>query len=384
MALDTKEASAAQGPVGSGRQVRRVLHVTEAPLGGVVSCMEELIRDQVTRDVDVIDVITPAINVPAIRQQGSDRLSITEQEFSRKSAASLLRATRLVVRHARRTRPDIIHAHSSFAGMIVRSARPLLPRSVKIVYCPHAWSFSREGSPAVTRALALSERVLAGFADAIVCVSQYEKVEGIAAGIPASKLHVIENGVTIQGQEEARVRDPGAGRKVVAFVGRFDRQKGFDVFLEVMRRLGDEARGIVIGGAIIDSPEIHDDIPENVELLGWQPRERVLELYRQADLLLMPSRWEGFALVPLEAMQAGLAVFASRAGGLKDVVVDGETGRLFEIDEVDAVVDAIRGTSVETLATYGRKGSERCRRLYTARRMNDAVWDLYASLLAAG
>lgn len=383
MALDIKIDPARRASVGSRQPIRRVLHVTEAPLGGVVSCMEELIRDQVTRDVESIDVITPAINSPAIWRPGSSRLTIIEQEFSRNSAASLLRATHRIVRHVRQTRPDVIHAHSSFAGMIVRSARPLLPRSVRIVYCPHAWSFSRMGSPTATRLLALSERALAGFADAILCVSQYEKVEGIAAGIPAAKLHVIENGITITSEPRGPRPPAAGGRKVVAFVGRFDRQKGFDVFLEVMRRLGDEAQGLVVGGAIVDSLEAYD-IPANVELLGWQPRAEVLELYRRADLLFMPSRWEGFALVPLEAMQAGLAVFASRAGGLKDVVVDGETGRLFDINGVDAVVDAIRSTSVETLETYGQAGYERCRSLYTARRMNDAVWNLYELLVSGG
>lgn len=382
MALDTKSELAVRDGIGRGRAVRRVFHVTEAPLGGVVSCMEELLRDQVTREVDGVDVMTPVINVPAIRQPGNDRLHIIEHEFSRSSPVSLLRATHRIVRYAQRTQPDIIHAHSSFAGMLVRSARPLLPRSAKIVYCPHAWSFSREAGSATTWALALSERILSGFADAIVCVSQYEKVEGIAAGIPAAKLHVIENGITLQDIDQPRDRDPRNARKVVAFVGRFDRQKGFDVFLDVMRLLGDEARGIVVGGAIIDSPQAYN-IPENVELLGWQPRNQVLDLYHRADVLLMPSRWEGFALVPLEAMQAGLAVFASRAGGLNDVVVDGETGRLFDVGEVDAVVEAIRTTGLETLAAYGRAGRARCRSLYAAQRMNDAVWNLYESLLAA-
>lgn len=287
----------------------------------------------------------------------------------------------MVLKNTWDTRPDIVHAHSSFAGLVVRSVKPFMPRETRVVYCPHAWAFTREGEKANNRVLALMERVLSYFSDAIICVSAYEKTEAVAVGIAADKLHVIENGISIQNLEYNKVRDPNETRKVVAFVGRFDRQKGFDVFLDVMRQLPTEARGIVIGGAVVNSPEEYD-IPDNVELLGWQPRERVMELYRQADLLLMPSRWEGFALVPLEAMQAGLAVFSSRAGGLQDVVLDGETGRLFDIDEVDAVVEAIRNTSVETLIEYGKAGYYRCRTLYTAERMNDQVWSLYRNLVA--
>jgi glycosyltransferase involved in cell wall biosynthesis len=361
-------------------RIKRILHVTEAPLGGVVSCLEELVTSQVDRNIESIEVITSEINRNAIKKAESKNLFINTIEFTRGSLRSLISAAHMVVTSARRTRPDIIHAHSSFAGIVVRCGRLFLPSSTKVVYCPHAWAFTREGSKTKNRLVALMERALSHFCDAIVCVSAYEKTEAIAAGIPESKLHVIENGISIRNTEYSTARKPADSRKIVAFVGRFDRQKGFDVFIEVMRRLPSEARGIVIGSSIVNSPEEYD-IPENVELLGWQPRERVLELYRQADLLFMPSRWEGFPLVPLEAMQAGLAVFSSRAGGLQDIIVDHETGRLFDVDDVDEIVDAIRETSLATLESYGRKGYDRCRSLYTAERMNEQLWDLYQGLL---
>lgn len=60
---------------------------------------------------------------------------------------------------------------------------------------------------------------------------------------------------------------------------------------------------------------------------------------------MVPSHWEGFGLVAVEAMQARTAVFASKVGGLK-----GETGFLFDLDDVDGLVAAIPGTSIETLA----------------------------------
>ena len=117
-------------------------------------------------------------------------------------------------------------------------------------------------------------------------------------------------------------------------------------------------------------------------MLGWQPREKVFDLFARADLLLVPSRWEGFGLVAVEAMQAGLPVFASRVGGLQDVVVDGCTGRLFTPDAVDEIVAQIAGSTDEELRAYGRRGLERYREHYTADRMAREIAALYQQILA--
>ena len=124
------------------------------------------------------------------------------------------------------------------------------------------------------------------------------------------------------------------------------------------------------------------DCPDNVRILGWQSRAAVFDLYRQADLLLVPSRWEGFGLVAAEAMQAGCAVFASRVGGLQDIVVDGQTGRLFQPDDVAGIVALIRATSDAELAAYGKAGHDRYLARYTTERMSGKITALYQALLS--
>ena len=361
---------------------RRILHVTEAPLGGVVSCLEELVRGQVGRaGVERVEVITPEINVAALGGVESPRLRLTALRYDRGSAGALLRLARLTVARARATRPEVLHVHSTIAGAVVRACRPLIPRETRIVYCPHGWAFAREGSAAKNRAIALVERALSPLCDRIVCVSAFEKRDAAAVGIAAARMVVIENGIGPSPGAPFRAPRGGDGRKVLVFAGRFDRQKGFDTFVEALRRLGDEARGVAIGRAIV-SGLAQGDLPANVEILGWQPRARVRELYAGADLLLMPSRWEGFPLVALEAMQARLAVFASRVGGLQDIVVEGQTGHLFAPDDVEAIVALVRKTSPDELRALGENGHERYGRLYTAERMNEGVWDLYRDVVA--
>ena len=365
---------------------RRVLHVTEAPLGGVVSCMEELIRDQNARGLERLEVVTPEINVAALSDVGSPPPHFTVLRYRRGAPLSLLAIARTVVARARATRPDIIHVHSTIAGAVVRLCRPFLPAGSRIVYCPHGWAFSREGAGWKNRLIGGVERLLSSAADAIVCVSRSEDRAAREIGISAAKTVVIENGIGRRpaasggAPEAAPARRHAGDRKVVIFAGRFDRQKGFDTFVETMRQLGDEATGLAIGRAIVSNVTL-DDLPANIELLGWQPRTEVMVLFARADLLLMPSRWEGFPMVALEAMQAGLAVFATRVGGLPDMVVEGETGALFAPDDTDAIVARIRASDPATLRVQGEAGRARFERLYTADRMNDRVWALYGRLM---
>ncbi len=365
---------------GSAAPLQQVLHVTEAPLGGVASYLQEVIASQVRHGIKV-DLVTPEINLPTFADVASPNFRPITFKHARGSALALLRLGWITVRQARRSRPDVVHIHSTFAGAVIRCSRPLMPRGTKIVYCPHGWAFARHCSPRVKRVIATVERLLSRQADCIVCVSECERRDALEAGIPARRLRVIENGISPRSISLPAVQRPTRPGKLVAFVGRFDRQKGFDTYLEVMRRLKGEAHGVAIGGTIISSDELSEsDFPDNVERIGWQPRDRVFELYRQADLVLMPSRWEGLPLVALEAMQAKLAVFASRVGGLSDVVIDNWTGHLFDPKDIDQVVAQIRDTTPETLRAYGERGFQHYLNRFTADRMNRRVMDLYGEV----
>ncbi|MBV0892988.1 glycosyltransferase family 4 protein [Paracoccus sp. Z118] len=380
------------------RPLRRITHVTEAPLGGVVSYLDELIGGQLRSLPSVqIDLITPEINRPALADLSGPRFGLIAFPHRRGSPRALLSMALRTLRHVRRTRPDILHIHSTFAGAAIRPFAPLFPRETRVVYCPHGWAFARQGSARTQRAAQAVERWLAPRADAILCISDHERREAEAIGIPAARLVVIENGISPRKaaaqadtaplpQDSATDSGPDLpphgrhGRKMIAFAGRFDRQKGFDTFLNVMRQLEGEADGIAIGSAITSSAAL-PDCPPNVHILGWQSRDAVFDLYRRADLLLVPSRWEGFGLVAAEAMQAGLAVFASRVGGLQDIVVDGETGRLVRPDDVDGIVELIRATSEADLARFGANGRRRYLARYTSERMVNEITALYAGLL---
>ena len=122
-------------------------------------------------------------------------------------------------------------------------------------------------------------------------------------------------------------------------------------------------------------------VAEHVHFLGWQ--EDAGALLSSWHLLLMPSMHEGFPVATLEAMGAARAVFASRVGGLCELVDDGVTGRLFAPGDTDALVRGIAEINKDRqgLARMGYEGWQRARALFPADTMARRTAELYYRLL---
>lgn len=360
----------------------RLAHVTEAPGGGVLSYLQEAVAFQAqSPSVESIAVVGPEVNAASIVRIDSPKLVVKSFEHKRGSIAGLLRLDKLTRGVVAETTADILHVHSTFAGVVARLRAAVASKRPRIVYSPHGWAFSRTSS--VRPLIVAAERLLARFTDRIVCVSRAEKEDAVAKGIPAAKCVVIENGIEAlppsSGGGAVR-KTERKGRLRVLFVGRFDRQKGFDFCLAVMAKLGDVAECFAVGDYVVGPAQAQLSIPENVTLLGWRDRAAVIELYEHADLLLMPSRWEGLPIVALEAMRSRLPIFCTPVGGLRDVVVDEVTGRFFDLSDPGTVAEMIRSVSRETLASYGEQGHKRFLERFTAERMNQETISLYRSL----
>lgn len=364
----------------------RVLHVAETIKGGIGVHLEEVIPHQIVRfGVHAVRVILPSDErhfMPAIPDA-------VIESFARPGnrLGNTARLMRVVDRSKRGFRPDIIHVHSTFAGVAVRM--PILLRGSRpaVVYCPHGWSFAADRLGLRRYAYAGVERVLARASDAIVNVSRREHDLAAAMGFDPAILHVVRNGVAeasyhavLRAEEEARFFP--TGRWNFVFIGRLDRQKGFDVLVDAACRVGEEAHFHVIGVAVRGDAGPIDDLPRNVTLHGWQPRERAAAFLAAADAVVMPSRWEGLPLVALEAMRAGKAVLASDRSAMPEVVKDGVTGRLVPIADGTGLAAAIGELTQDDLARWGSAAREWFERDFTIDRQCRELLDLYETVLA--
>jgi glycosyltransferase involved in cell wall biosynthesis len=166
--------------------------------------------------------------------------------------------------------------------------------------------------------------------------------------LPLEAFQIMPNG--IQAEPFAAVPDPSAetnARLVVGFLGRLQiEDKGLDLLLLALaRQTGPPAASLEIAGGppetirILKARAAELGLEERVQFLG-EVDDPVAALARW-DLLVLPSRREGFGLVLVEAMAAGRPVVAARAGGIPEVVEDGVTGLLVPVDDVPALAAAL-------------------------------------------
>ncbi|HEV3365163.1 MAG TPA: glycosyltransferase [Acidimicrobiia bacterium] len=140
-------------------------------------------------------------------------------------------------------------------------------------------------------------------------------------------------------QAEARARLGLPGRRVLLFVGRIQPLKGLDLAVQALAEVDDAVLWAVGGPSGADGPaelervqQLAADlgVEERLLVLPPRPHHELADYYRAADVCLVPSRTESFGLVALEAAACGTPVVAASVGGLRSIVVDGETGFLVE------------------------------------------------------
>lgn len=354
----------------------RVIHVAEAIKGGIATYLRNVLPLQVTRyGRENILVLIPDNQIDELRGSGVV-VKVFVQHRSRLVTA--LAAARALHAQSRAFCPTVVHIHSTFAGLSCRPLLNLTRHRPRVVYCPHGWAFERIGRTA--RLAARAERLLAPAADAIVCVSEAEQRAALRVGIPAHKLHVVLNGLPDLVPAPTVPFAADGGLLKLLFVGRFDRQKGFDILIEALRRVRREVEVDVFGESVLGEDAI-DELPGFVHLHGWQPFAAIAPFMQHCDALVMPSRWEGLPLSAIEAMRAGKAVIASRVGGVPELVEDEITGILVPPDNAMALAQAIDGAQRSDLTRMGAMGRERFLRKFRAEECEAQLASLYRRLL---
>lgn len=254
------------------------------------------------------------------------------------------------------------------------------PQLVPLVHDRHAAVLYAHNLLLRTYSPREADKVL-GRAAAIVCVSG-ALADQTAAHLPARlrhRLRVVPNGVdTTRFVPRA---DPARGERLrVLFVGRMIPDKGADVVLDAVARLGrDDIELTVVGSQNFDagaapSPYERDlraqaaALGDRVRLLPFTPRAEVAAVYRDADVVVVPSRWaEPFALTVMEGMASGVPVVASAIGGIPEVA--GDAGVLVRPDDPAELAAALEALADDE-ALRRRIGS-RCR---SWARTHDWAW----------
>ncbi|GMA30388.1 glycosyltransferase [Litorihabitans aurantiacus] len=224
---------------------------------------------------------------------------------ARRGQVALLRGVRDAVA---RIRPDAIHAHSSYGGLLARVVRP---HGARVVYTPHCYAFERadlsRGARAAIRAV---ERLLSVRTDVVAACSPRE------AALTRSLNHRVRV-VHVPNVADAPLSPPtrpdGPVETVVA-VGRLSRQKDPAVFATMARAHRDgpgrNLPFVWVGGGETDCRALED---AGVRITGWVPQSQVARELGGTSVYVHTARWEGFPMAVLEAARSGVPVLARRA-----------------------------------------------------------------------
>ena len=374
----------------------RILHVTATTTGGVGLLILFLIKHLDPRLFE----LSVAFGRGYLLDRDFDKAGVIVHTLSTTRGVglwSIFKATLEVYRILSRSHYDIVQCHTSVGGVVGRLAG-WAARTPVVLWTVHGLG-SHPGHPPLKRALfRVIEKVLDYFTDHYVAVSHDLRDQGVRAGIfSADKVTVIPNGLQFDHLPAAfdvaakrRALGIPEGCPVIGTITRLEPQKAVDVFLRAVAQATRQLPNLVtlIAG---DGPQRKElealaarlGLTGQVRFLGW--RTDAVELVGALDIFCMSSRWEGCPMVLLEAMAMRRPVVATDIGGVREIVVNEETGLLVALDDPAALAHAILRLSAAGAERelFGAAGRRRVEEHFSAESMLEAYGSLYLNLAQA-
>jgi glycosyltransferase involved in cell wall biosynthesis len=353
-----------------------VLFITSKSLGGsgkYIACLAGGIEDQVSCELMYFCS-------GAAQDQEIERAFKSVHYFPRRPSfnpVALFKDVMFVRKVLRQGRYSAVHTHTSFGGLIGRIGAFLSGSRVKIIHTLHAYG-ADEFTPYPQKWLYwIIEKGLDALTDRYISPSRYTREYGTRIRlINPGKATVIYNALPLCApppsnrteRQEVRTR-LGAGPDDIVFLfcGRFEKQKGVDILLHAIAQVRTTAsfRVVLCGTGELEETlrrlAIRLGIQDRIVWLGWQPDLRAF--YGASDVYVMPSRWETFGLVFLEAMNYSLPILSTRTQAIPEVVEHSVTGLLSTNEDVPALARNMETLMMnpELRSQLGAHGNQRLR-----------------------
>ena len=295
-----------------------------------------------------------------------------------------------LMRILRKGRFDIINTHLFHADLLGRLARPSGVKYINTIHVaehrtrPQQFYFAKKLRRRCDRLVAVSNAVM--------------EYHSHMSHLPHDAYTVIHNGVdTAQFRFDGKARnelrnrwDVGENEVLFAFVGRLDRQKGLDTLFDAMRLaniMGRRMRVVLAGDGplrnMVQDFMANEAVGENIISLGF--RNDIPAVLSAADVLVMPSRWEGLPMSLAEAMSVGLPAIATKVEGPTELVADGTTGLLIDKEQPPILAQAMirLADSPKLRSCMGMAARQRVDELFSIDRMIEQYEKLYLEMLDA-
>ena len=241
-----------------------------------------------------------------------------------------------LVRVLRRLDPDIVHTHTSKAGVLGRIAARVGTPKAKVVHTFHGHLLYGYFSPWKLRLIVQTEKVLAKISDVLVAVSNPVNRDLVNAGIGVkNRWEVIHPAVSLN-ENHSQKNSMRDGKLHITWIGRFAEVKNPMLAIEAFSVLPESLRKQIdftmVGDGDFKEITVKESKRLGLEIIftGWHPNP--IEILKDSDLLLMTSKNEGLPVGMLEAASVGVPTLSTDVGGVTDFITDGQTGWLTPSD----------------------------------------------------
>jgi glycosyltransferase involved in cell wall biosynthesis len=376
----------------SNSRIKVVHVVTRMNTGGVAVLISELITGMDSEGFDVY-LITGSCSVGEenyLQARGLDlrQISIPSMQRSFRPVKDL-RALFGVIKELKRLQPNIVHTHTSKAGLLGRIAARIATPNAKVVHTFHGHLLHGYFSKPVTLIITLTEKALARISDVLISMGNEVKANLLDARI--GKPHqfqvafpgVREKKPNSNNSQATEFREAYLQNVIFTFVGRLSPIKRCDRIIETAIRLKNVSpppHFLIIGdGELRENLETQGcNLP--ITFLGWESHTEDWLAISDAGILLSDN--EAVPLAMIEAGLAGLPVIATNVGSMGDVVENEINGYLVEpnIDEIASRVVEI-SKSVELRKELGARGKERARQRFSVGEMIKRHEEIYSQAI---
>jgi D-inositol-3-phosphate glycosyltransferase len=291
-------------------------------------------------------------------------------------------------RHINDFNLDLIHGHSMYSfGYALTKKLPYVAtlHGTQLNEFKNSLQYGASPNHIITDfSSMLMERYSGKKADRVIVVSQENRRDVISQyGIPDKKIITIPNGVDV-----SRFTPSNCESKTLIFVGRLHERKGIDKLLKSFSKVIKEEPEAIL--KIVGSGEDEGRLKglakklkldeKNVKFLGFVPEKKLPEVYSSSSIFVLPSYYEGFGIVLIEAMSAGLPLVSVRTGGATEVIEDGKNGYLVDYDDMHEAILKLLGDK-KLRKKFGQISREKVEKEYDWRKIAGDVIKVYDDLV---
>lgn len=316
---------------------KKIVHVVESFGGGVYSFLVDLLNKLID-EYDITLIYAIRSQTPEnFKEDFDSRIKFIKSKYlTRSIGIKDIKALFEIRKLIKEEKPDIVHCHSSKAGLITRVATNT--RKIKTLYTPHGYSFLMQDSSKVKRLIyKLIEKIGTMNHSTIVACSKGEYEESLKL---TKRATYVSNGINLEKLQQyipENIKDIDTKNLTITTTGRVSYQKNPALFNQIASKFPN-VKFIWVGAGKLET----ELTSKNIEITGWKSKDELMQILNDSDIFILPSLWEGLPISLLEAMSLKMPCIVSNVIGNKDVIENEKNGFVCNnLEEFTNVIQSI-------------------------------------------